>query len=145
MLDRPWAEMSRTDKPITQLGLAGLLKPFGVRPKQVRFDAVTLKGYRLDWFDRAFRYIPDAELGENTRNTETTAENGQKSRNITDADVSAKTAENGQCFGVSPDSTLAATSIHTDPFESLKDASLRLGADDYPELPPELDRRRRVL
>ena len=74
MEDRPWAEMPRTLKVITQLQLASLLKPFEVKPKQVRFGEVTLKGYTMAMFERAFRYIPLAGFPQNTRNTETTAE-----------------------------------------------------------------------
>ena len=87
MEDRPWAEMPRTLKVITQLQLASLLKPFEVKPKQVRFGEVTLKVYTMAMFERAFRYIPLAGFPQNTRNTETTAE--------------TKGPENSQCFGVS--------------------------------------------
>ena len=90
MLDRPWCEMPGkgpgNGKPITQRGLASLLKAYRteegnpVKPKQVRFDAVTLKGYLLESFEKAFRYIP-RETPENKRNSETTAENGQNIRN----------------------------------------------------------------
>ena len=92
-------------RPITQRGLAGLLKDYRVRPKQVRFDdGITLKGYMLEWFEKAFRYIPEApDGGKITETSETTAENGQKRGNITEANVSAKMAENGQCFAVSDD------------------------------------------
>ena len=78
MLDRPWSEMPKNGKRITQLGLAQMLRGFYIKPKQVRFDEIGLKGYRLDQFKAAFRYIPAADEWENTRNSETMAEYGQK-------------------------------------------------------------------
>jgi putative DNA primase/helicase len=67
MADRPWREMPwpYTGKPITQVQLAKLLKPFKVGPKQIRFSGgVTLKGYQKDAFEKAFRYIPAAKPEE---------------------------------------------------------------------------------
>jgi putative DNA primase/helicase len=106
MADRPWSEMPYSGKPITQLQLAKLLKPYGVRPEQVRFGELTFKGYMRQRFETAFRYIPDEHIASpphNRGNTETTAENSQKRGNISDPNVSAKTADFSQCFGVSPD------------------------------------------
>ena len=77
MEDRPWAEMRFTNKPITQVQLAKILKPYGVRPAQVRFDGLTFKGYAREWFEKAFRYIPDdhpVPLLQNRGNTETTTD-----------------------------------------------------------------------
>lgn len=105
MADRPWADMPFSHRPITQAQLAKLLKPFGVRPDQVRFGERTFKGYKLEWFERAFRYIPEEPLPQhpqNRGNTETTADFCEKRRNISDPNVSAKMAENSQCFPVSP-------------------------------------------
>jgi hypothetical protein len=146
MLDRPWAEMPRTGKPITQLQLAQILKGHRVRPKTIHLlgtEQIKAKGYLLEWFERAFRYIP-TETPENTRNPVTMAENGQKSRNLPEAEVTAKMAGNGQSYEVTAVFPPSSSPHISDPFESLKDASLALKpeADDYPELPPELDRRR---
>jgi uncharacterized protein DUF3631 len=58
MADRPWPEMPYSGKPITQGQLAKLLKPFKVYPKQVRFGELGFKGYMLEWFEGAWRYIP---------------------------------------------------------------------------------------
>lgn len=58
MEERPWPEW-RQAKPITQNGLAKLLKPFGVVPGTVRLLGKTPKGYKLEQFKDAFkRYIP---------------------------------------------------------------------------------------
>ncbi|MBF0612803.1 MAG: DUF3631 domain-containing protein [Magnetococcales bacterium] len=55
---RPWATFDH-GKPITPRGLANLLKPFGVRPKDFRIRGQVLKGYSKAGFTDAFsRYIP---------------------------------------------------------------------------------------
>ena len=60
MKDRPWPELGRAAKPITQNRLAGLLKDFGIRPCNVWVDAKPLKGYGRGQFDDAFaRYLSD--------------------------------------------------------------------------------------
>ncbi len=38
MDDRPWFQFGKMGKPITQNAVARMLKPFGVRPKQIWFD-----------------------------------------------------------------------------------------------------------
>ena len=59
--EEPWAEWRR-GKPITATGIAGLLKPFGIRPRNVWVGKSCLKGYRLEDFEDAFsRYIPSSE------------------------------------------------------------------------------------
>ena len=78
MLDRHWAEMPRTGKPITQLQLAHLLRGYGVKPKTIHLlgtDQIKAKGYLLEGFEKPFRYIPPTEASENTRNSVTLAEN----------------------------------------------------------------------
>jgi len=57
--ESPWSEWS--GKPITQHGIAKLLKHFEIRPRTVRLhDETTPKGYRLDQFEDAFaRYLPE--------------------------------------------------------------------------------------
>ena len=88
MLDRPWCEIGNGGKPITQRGLAGLLKDYGVRPKTINLlgpERLKAKGYLLEWFKKAFRYIPAPESPQNIRNSVTTAENSQKIRNLVEA------------------------------------------------------------
>ena len=56
-----WSEWGRTPKPITKRQVAGLLKPFGIRPKTVRDDEKNGKGYAIeDCQDAFFRYIPSS-------------------------------------------------------------------------------------
>jgi putative DNA primase/helicase len=105
MEDRPWSEMPYSGKPITQAQLAKLLKTYGVRPEQVRFGELTFKGYMRQWFETAYRYIPDDPIAphpQNRGNSETTADFCEKRGNTISEDVSAKRAESSQCFPVSP-------------------------------------------
>lgn len=56
--DRPWAEW-RDHKALSSVQLARLLRPFGVKPRQVRIGDKTSKGYERQWFEDAFsRYLP---------------------------------------------------------------------------------------
>jgi Protein of unknown function (DUF3631) len=58
MEDHPWATASR-GKPITAQWLAGKLKPFGVKPKQL-WTGRNDRGYPLDQFEDPFRrYLAD--------------------------------------------------------------------------------------
>jgi putative DNA primase/helicase len=60
MEDRPWAEYSH-NKPITAAGLARLLKPFNISPRQIKMgdDHNRTKGYSYEQCRQAFeRYLP---------------------------------------------------------------------------------------
>ena len=53
-----WSEWRR-GSPLTLVGLAGLLGPFGIKPKSIRFAARTEKGYTAQSFEESFdRYLP---------------------------------------------------------------------------------------
>ena len=55
--ESPWAEFQR-GFPLTGTGLARLLKPFDIRPRDLRFDEGVLKGYARGDFEDAFaRYL----------------------------------------------------------------------------------------
>ena len=58
---RPWAEMGKNDKPLTQNRLARLLKPLGIGPENVGPEDARVRGYKREQFDEAFaRYLaPD--------------------------------------------------------------------------------------
>lgn len=58
--ERPWAAYGRQGKPITKRQVAGLLKDFGIRSKNVRVNAAVIaKGYLLvDCQDSFSRYLP---------------------------------------------------------------------------------------
>jgi putative DNA primase/helicase len=57
MEDRPWPEW-KGGKPLTQNGLARLLRSFGICPDTIRIGETTAKGYLLSQFKDAFdRYL----------------------------------------------------------------------------------------
>jgi putative DNA primase/helicase len=61
MEERPWGEWGR-GKPLTMIGLARLLKPFGITPDKWREADETVRGYQLKDFQEAFaRYVPEEE------------------------------------------------------------------------------------
>ena len=56
--DRPWAEYRR-GKPLTAVGLARLLRPFGVRPRLLWSEGGAFRGYdRADFKDVFERWLP---------------------------------------------------------------------------------------
>jgi Protein of unknown function (DUF3631)/ATPase family associated with various cellular activities (AAA) len=56
--ERPWAEY-RQGRPITSQQVAGLLDPFGIKPKLVRIGEKVARGYRSDDFEDSWsRYSP---------------------------------------------------------------------------------------
>lgn len=58
----PWGDW-RHGKPLNAVGLAHLLKPFGICPRTIRVDGATPKGYLRDSFLDAWeRYLPQREL-----------------------------------------------------------------------------------
>ena len=58
--DAPWAE-ARRGKPINPNWLSRRLKPFDVKPKNLRVEGKVSKGYELRDFDDAFgRYLCEA-------------------------------------------------------------------------------------
>ena len=55
--DAEWAEWGKARKPITQVQLKNMLKPFGIRPDQVRpkrFGGKQVRGYQFSWFEDAW-------------------------------------------------------------------------------------------
>ena len=62
--NRPWAEGLK-GQSIDELWLAGRLRPYGVRPRNVWSQGVIAKGYSREDFDEIFsRYITKADLDE---------------------------------------------------------------------------------
>lgn len=51
--DRPWSQMS-SGAAISPRQLSDLLRPYGVRPKDLRIDDQRNKGYELSWLEPAF-------------------------------------------------------------------------------------------
>jgi putative DNA primase/helicase len=61
MEGRPWAEFKGRGA-ISQNGIANLLAPYDIGPRDLRFGMQVLKGYRADDFEEAWaRYLPPAK------------------------------------------------------------------------------------
>jgi hypothetical protein len=59
---RPWAEIGKSQRPLTQNKLARLLKPLGVGPERVGPEDERARGYKRERFTEAFdRYLPGQE------------------------------------------------------------------------------------
>ena len=58
MEESPWGDLR--GRPVTSRDLAGMLKPFQIRPTQIRFTSEhSMKGYfKVDFMDAWSRYIP---------------------------------------------------------------------------------------
>jgi Protein of unknown function (DUF3631) len=70
----PWATWNR-GKPISQRQVAGLLKPYGIKPKTIRLDHGGFpKGYLLEWFVDVFSrfYTPFSPRGPDSSATSST-------------------------------------------------------------------------
>lgn len=52
--ERPWAEM-RKGKPLTEMALAGLLRPYGIRSRTIWIGEESAKGYLTQDFTEAVR------------------------------------------------------------------------------------------
>ena len=64
LADRPWMQL-RKGKEVDEVWLARQLAPYGIRPRTIRTETGTAKGYTRDDFGEAFRrYIPRSELDE---------------------------------------------------------------------------------
>jgi putative DNA primase/helicase len=63
---RPWSELGRDKRPLTQVNLASLLRQFDIVPTTVKIKKKAGKGYKLDDCVDAFeRYLENSDLPEN--------------------------------------------------------------------------------
>ena len=68
--DRPWFQIQRGHKPLTETGLARRLRSLGISPHNIRINNVQVKGYDLADFTAAFtRFLPDAWAGRNPQSS----------------------------------------------------------------------------
>ena len=71
--ESPWGNRRRGDG-LDARGLATLLRPFRIRPKEVRVGDEHKKGYHVDQFEDAFgRYLPDSPASATSATSATTA------------------------------------------------------------------------
>ena len=104
---RPWAEMGKTGKPLTQNKLARMLKPLGIAPQNIRVGDKVAKGYAFRHFEDAFsRYLPDEGASEplHRYNADKTGTSDIFQTATSEADVAdgkcEKSANDGPCSGV---------------------------------------------
>ena len=68
---RPWAEMGKSGKPLTQNRLARMLKPLAIAPDKIGPEDKRLNGYKRERFKDAFaRYLPPEEASKPDSRTE---------------------------------------------------------------------------
>jgi hypothetical protein len=68
---RPWAELGRNHKPLTQNGLARLLKPLAIGPGNIGPENSRARGYKREQFQDAFeRYLAPEGASEVHSRTE---------------------------------------------------------------------------
>jgi Protein of unknown function (DUF3631) len=68
--ESPWADLR--GKPLDQLSLAKRLRAYGVRPKTIRTNSGTPRGYsRADLEDQWLRYLPSPHKSETSKTSET--------------------------------------------------------------------------
>jgi hypothetical protein len=82
---RPWMEVGRDHKPLTQNRLARILKPLGIGPGFIGPKDARLRGYKISQFEEAFsRYLPQEVCStvHNAANTGNGGERGLSSRRI---------------------------------------------------------------
>jgi hypothetical protein len=71
--EAPWGDYF--GRPLNARDLARLLKPYGVKPTDVKIDGTTKRGYRRDHLhDPWARYLPPAQGGSATSTTSATAQ-----------------------------------------------------------------------
>lgn len=104
MDDRPWTEYI-SSWSITPRQIAKLLKPFGIRPKQMRIGATSKKGYELAWFADAFARYLDPYPPSQSETTKQTNEN-----NDFREDVSETRGKQSESQNETPKSTAKAVS-----------------------------------
>jgi Protein of unknown function (DUF3631) len=74
---RPWCEMGRSRKPMTQNRLARMLKPLGITPGNVGPEDAPVRGYERDRFKEAFdRYLDPTEGGSKCTGAQNAANTG---------------------------------------------------------------------
>lgn len=106
--ERPWGAFGKTKKPLTDVGLAALLRPYGVRSATARLDdGGRSKGYYLRSFADAFaRYLPSPSLP--TRDIVTNEEVLRENANFTavtnpnchEAENAGNASKSGLCHDV---------------------------------------------
>jgi Protein of unknown function (DUF3631) len=122
IVPRPWGEYGKSGKPLTQNGLARLLKPLAIKPQVLRIGTETPSGYfRHQFYEAWERFLssdgefkpqhlnkPD-EMGTSDGFQSSTAESNVEVRKLQKSnngglclDVEVGKGDNGQSEGLSP-------------------------------------------
>jgi hypothetical protein len=103
--EAPWSEWGWERKPITQRGLADLLRPYRVKPKTVRIGGDTAKGYaRADLTDPWTRYVTDVTASQDDEKGDPTsgkACDGSVTEDASETDTASDKDKQADCDGVS--------------------------------------------
>ena len=63
-IERPWQEWNN-GRGLSPRGMGMLLRPFGIRARQLRVDGMNVRGYEASQFDDAFgRYLPASDVAQ---------------------------------------------------------------------------------
>jgi putative DNA primase/helicase len=117
---RPWAELGKSRKPLTQNGLARRLRPLSIAPDSVRVDEKrTPKGYYLHQFKEAFARYLGTEEGSKPQQRNNFDETGtsESFQSATPEPVVAvgkceKSASDGPCCGAEDEKGDVGGSMH---------------------------------
>jgi hypothetical protein len=99
---RPWAEMGKTRKPLTQNRLAKLLRPLRIAPETIRIEDKTAKGYLAHRFTDAFaRFCPEGGSQPSQRNKADEQRTSEAFQTVTsDPDVTVQKCEKSNNDGL---------------------------------------------
>lgn len=108
--ERPWAVYGKGQKPITPTQMAWLLKPFGIRTRQLS-RPVNAKGYELaDCRDSFVRYLPPDPAAQNEA-TKQASTDATKPDCQSEADEAAASDRNTG-FAASNQASFVASFLH---------------------------------
>ena len=136
---RPWAEMGKAGKPLTQNKLARMLKPLGIVPENIYVgDEKRPKGYVFKHFEEAFtRYLPPEGASEplNRYNADETGTSDLFQTAQPNPDVAVRKCEksnnDGPCSGVAVAKGGSSEKTHV--------RTTRAKSDDLPHAGPVVD------
>jgi putative DNA primase/helicase len=98
--DRPWPEITR-GKPLNTNTLSRRLRPFQIRPTQLRIGDTNVKGYAREDFTEAFERYILTDPGDTPDQTETSKQVSE----INELEQDQTETEPAECFGLeSPNS-----------------------------------------
>src|SRR6516225_37191 len=136
---RPWAEMGKAGKPLTQNKLARMLKPLGIVPENIYVgDEKRPKGYVFKHFEEAFtRYLPPEGASEPLKryNADETGTSDLFQTAQPNPDVAVRKCEksnnDGPCSGVAVAKGGSSEKTHV--------RTTRAKSDDLPHAGPVVD------